>query len=47
MSNVDLVKKKKFFRSNAPTPRNLPQKLGSCQNLKSIFHHEAVIFLQL
>ena len=38
--------KKKFCRSDAPTPRNLPPKLDSRQNLKLIFHHEAVIFLE-
>ena len=45
MCKVD-IDEKKFCRSNAPTPQNLPPNLGSCQNLKSSFYHEAVIFLQ-
>ena len=44
MSNVDIDKKN--CPSDVPTPRNLPPNLGTCQNLKSIFHHEAVILLQ-
>ena len=43
MSNVD-TNEKKFCHSDEPTPRNLPQKLGFRENLKSRFHHEEVIF---
>ena len=43
MNNIG---EKNLCHSDTP-PQNLPPKLGSCQNLKSIFHHEAVIFLQL
>ena len=45
MCKVD-INEKKNCRSDAPTPQNLPPKLGSRQNLKSIFQHEAVTFLQ-
>ena len=36
---------KKFCRSDTPYPEICPQSWAR-QNLKSVFHHEAVIFLQ-